>query len=318
MMRNKIIFIVGPTAVGKSAVALRLAKRLGSQIISCDSMQIYKGMDIITSKPSKEELKKIKHHLISFVSPSCDYNVSQYRKAALDKIRSLIKKGKIPILVGGTGLYVTCLVDGLFEQPPITDRIRKKLIQQVNTLGNQYLFERLKKIDPVSAARIHPNDTKRIVRALEVFEACGVTISELQRKREGLVNEYDVRIYGLLRDKEELYQRIEKRVEEMFRQGLIREVSNLIKKPLSTTARYAIGVRELKDYFLGKCSLEQAKELIKKNTRRYAKRQLTWFKKDKRIIWMKFGKKETPGKMAAKILKLVKKKSAEKSWKGHF
>jgi len=303
MQSPQIIFLVGPTAVGKSEIAVYLAKKLGAEIISCDSMQIYKGMDIISSQASLSLRRRVPHHLISTVSPVKEYNVSQFRKEALKKIKSIINKGKIPLFVGGTGLYMTILIDGIFELETKGKGLRERLYKQAEKLGSDYLYERLQKIDPEAAQKIHPNDTKRIVRALEVFESTGKPISILQKQRRGLVHEYDVLFFGLNMERKKLYKRIDARVEKMFRAGLLAEVKRLLKLRLSRTATYAIGIRELKGYFDGLYDLDEAQQLMKRNTRAYAKRQLTWFRKDKRIKWISVQDKEKPASIANRIWK---------------
>lgn len=299
--KNKIIFIVGPTAVGKSAVAVHLAKKIKAEIISCDSMQIYRGMPIITSKPGADLRKKVIHHLLSVVSPEKEYNVSRYREQALQKIKAIIKKGKVPLFVGGTGLYVSVLIDGIFKNKVINLALRKKLYAQFKEYGRDYLYAKLKSVDSPAAEKIHPNDTKRIIRALEVFEATGRPISSLQQEREGLTKDYKVKIFCLNMDRGALYKRIDRRLDKMFAAGLINEVKRLLSKRLSKTAQYAIGINELKGYFQGQYDLEEAKRLIKRNSRRYAKRQLSWFRKDKRIKWVDIKDSDTPGQIAKKV-----------------
>ncbi|MCX5713503.1 MAG: tRNA (adenosine(37)-N6)-dimethylallyltransferase MiaA [Candidatus Omnitrophica bacterium] len=301
-MAKQIIFIVGPTAVGKTAVAACLARKIKGEIISCDSMQVYKGMDILASKPSDALRKNIPHHLISVVSPQEEYNVARYRKSALFQLKDILKRGKTPIFCGGTGLYLSVLVDGIFDAKPENKKIRQRLYRQALARGSANLYKRLQKIDSRAATKIHPNDTKRIVRALEVFEATGRPISELQAERKGLADEYDVRIFCLDIERDRLYDRINKRVDKMFRLGLVKEVKKLLKLKLSRTARFAIGVREIKDYLEGRFDLEQAKELIKRNTRWYAKRQLTWFRKDERIQWLNIDIKEKPQTVAGRLI----------------
>jgi len=304
-MRSRIIFLVGPTGIGKSETAVALAKKIMGEIICCDSMQIYKGMDILTSKPPIPLRKKVPHHLIDFVPVSKEYDVSKYRRLALKKIKELIKKKKLPILVGGTGLYMSILVDGIFSFKTANKEIRKRLYKEAQSRGSIYLHNRLKRVDPEAAIKIHPNDTKRIVRALEVFEATGKPISYMQKRRKGLAQNYDVRIFCLNMELEKLYKRIDQRVEQMFARGLIGEAKNLLKSKLSRTARFAIGIRELKGYFDAEFDLERAKSLIKRNTRLYAKRQLTWFRKDKRIKWINLSGREKPNEIAERILSLA-------------
>jgi len=263
-------------------------------------------MDILTSKPAPLLRKKAAHHLVGIIPPTKEYNVSVYRKNALKKIKEVLKKGKIPLLVGGTGLYMSVLIDGIFKAKSQNKGIRSQLYKQAERMGSGYLYNRLRKVDPVAALRIHPNDIKRIVRALEVFETTGKPISELQRQREGLCNNYDIRILCFNMQREGLYKKIDARVDKMFRSGLLDEVKKLLKLKLGKTASYAIGIRELKGYFDGVYDLEEAKRLIKRNTRLYAKRQLTWFRKDKRIEWTEVGEKEKPSSIANRIFQKLK------------
>ncbi len=302
-MLRKIIFIVGPTAIGKSQAAVYLAKIINAEIISCDSMQVYKGMDIITSKPKPFLRNKIKHHLISVVPLNKDYDVSLYRKDALKKVKEIISKGKTPIFVGGTGLYISILVDGIFEEEVKDKLIRHKLYELAKLRSSVYLHNQLKRVDPEAAVKIHPNDTKRIVRALGVFRATGKPISVLQKDRHGLRDKYDVRIFCLDMARDKLYKRIDERVEVMFKEGLIKEVRGLLKKRLSKTASFAIGIREASGYLRGDYGLEEARGMIKLNTRRYAKRQLTWFRKDKKIKWIHLKENDTPTQIARRIWK---------------
>jgi len=302
-VRKKILFIVGPTAVGKSETAVYLAKKIDAEIISCDSMQIYKGMDIITSKPGLALRKKIKHHLIDIASPSKEYDVSTYRKAAIKKIKEIIRKKKVPLFVGGTGLYASILIDGIFKEPNKLKIIRIKLYEEAEEKGVDFLYRRLEQIDPKAALKIHPNDKRRIIRALEVFKSTGQPISKLQAERRGLSDDYEVRFFCLNIKREGLYQRIDQRVERMFRQGVVREVSRMLKKRLSRTAGCAIGIRELKGYFSGEYDLAEARGIIKRNSRRYAKRQLTWFRKDRRIKWIEVRGNEKPSSVADRIWK---------------
>jgi len=304
-VKEKIIFIVGPTAIGKSDIAVSLAKKINGEIISCDSMQIYKGMDVITSKPGAALWEEIPHHLISVLSADKEYNVSRYYRDAARKIKEVLKRGRMPLIVGGTGLYMSILLDGIFKLTPKVklEGIRRKLIQKAKKQGSVKLYKELLKVDPEAAAKIHPNDAKRIIRALEVFEATGEPISKLQKQRKGLRQQYSVKIFGLNMPRERLYRKIDERVEKMFDGGLLDEVRRLLKIKLSKTAAYAIGIKELKGYFEGLYGLDEAKRLIKRNTRLYAKRQMTWFRKDKRINWIKAGEYDKPAVIASKIQK---------------
>jgi len=300
---GKVVFIVGPTAIGKSAAAVSLAKKIGAEIISCDSMQVYKGMRIISSYPDKRLLQSVRHHLIAALSPSSEFNASKYRSMAFKEIKRIVANGNTPILTGGTGLYMSVLIDGIFKAKATDTKIRERLYRQAEKSGSVFLHRRLKKVDPQAAAKIHPNDTKRIIRALEVFESTGKPISLLQKDRKGLSADYDIRVFCLNTNREKLYRRIDSRVDKMFKAGLLDEVRKLLKIKLSKTSRAALGIREVKGYFDGEYGLEEAKRLLKLNTRHYAKRQLTWFRKDKRIEWIEVSAKDKPDKIRDKIWK---------------
>ncbi|MDP2940862.1 MAG: tRNA (adenosine(37)-N6)-dimethylallyltransferase MiaA [Candidatus Omnitrophota bacterium] len=302
-MKGMIVFLVGPTAVGKSEIAGRLAKKINAEIVSCDSMQVYKGMDILTSQPPAPLKRMVSHHLIGLLSPEREYNVSAYRCQAIEKIKQVLKKKKILLFVGGSGLYMSVLIDGIFEGK-VASSIRRALYQELEHYGPAYLYNRLQAVDPQAAGKIHPHDTKRVIRALEVFSATGKTISSLQKERKGLIDEgYTVKIFCLNMEREALYQRINARVERMFRRGLVREVKKLSRRKLSKTAALAIGIRELGGYFDGQYDLAEAKQQIQRNSRLYAKRQLTWFRKDKRINWINIGKLEKAQDIACRIKK---------------
>jgi len=303
VLKKKIIFLVGPTGIGKSAAAVSLARKLKAEIISCDSMQVYRGMNIITSKALCAQRRSVKHHLLDVVSPAREYNVARYRNEALAICDKLFKKGSLPLFVGGTGLYYSIIIDGLFPAVPEDKKVRAILCKQAKAKGSGWLYKKLARVDSVAAGRIHPNDTRRIIRALEVFMLTGSPISSLQKQRKGLGPEYEVKIFGLNTNRELLYKRINARVERMFTLGLIGEVKRLLKSKLSKTASCAIGIKELKGYFNGDYPLEEARRLIQQESRRYAKRQLTWFRKDKRIKWINIKDTETPQLIARRIYK---------------
>jgi len=266
-------------------------------------MQVYSSMDIVTSQPAYAQRKKVKHHLLGVINPAKEYNVSRYRKDALSICSQLFSKGKIPLFVGGSGLYYSIVLDGLFPAAPEDKLIRAKLYKQLSLKGNRYLYEKLAKIDPLSARRIHPNDSRRIIRSLEVYMKTGMPLSVLQKGRVGLGAGYEIKILALNMDRQALYNKIDQRVSKMFRAGLIKEVSRLLKHKLSRTAKCAIGIRELEGYFNGEYSLKEAKRLIQRNSRHYAKRQLTWFRRDKRIQWIVIKDKETHREVARRIWK---------------
>ncbi|HPL83102.1 MAG TPA: tRNA (adenosine(37)-N6)-dimethylallyltransferase MiaA, partial [Candidatus Omnitrophota bacterium] len=246
---------------------------------------------------------KVKHHLLGVIPLNRDYDVSAYRKEALKKVKEIASRGKVPLFVGGTGLYLSVLKDGIFEEKINDKPIRDKLYRIAVGRGSLYLYDQLKKVDPDAAEKIHPNDTKRIIRALGVFKATGRPISSLQKKRQGLRGEYDLRIICLNMERSKLYKKIDKRVDLMFKDGLIKEAQGILKKDLSRTASFAIGLREAEGYLKGDYGIEEAKARVKLKTRRYAKRQLTWFRKDKEIIWINLREEDTPVKISRRIWK---------------
>ena len=265
---------------------MRLAEKLDGEIISCDSMQVYKGMPILSQAPSGEALKKARHHLIGFVPPEREFNVSIFREEASRKIRDVLGRKKTPLVVGGSGLYVKALIDGLFPSPERDASFRARMQRYVARNGSPALHIRLTKIDPETASRIHPNDSRRVIRALEIYNSTKKTMSELKTMTRGLKDEFDIVIFGLTLPREELYKRINTRVDEMIGAGLFGEVRRLMKVSLSRTARQALGFNEISGYLKGELTLDEAVELLKKNTRNFAKRQIAWFRADKRIVWL--------------------------------
>ncbi len=304
MKKPLVIFLVGPTASGKSEAAVKLAELINAEIISADSMQVYLGMDIISAKPSQKELKIIPHHLIDIISPSQEYSAAIFRGRALKIIEQVIKRKKVPLITGGTGLYVQALTQGLFEDKGKDEALRKKLFAQAEEKGSAYLYERLKELDPQAAEKIHPNNTRRVIRALEAYEVNKTMLSQLKAKREGLDRFYQVNMFGIERDREKLYRRIEARVDSMFEQGLVKEVEELSREKLSQTAEQALGIKQIMPYLKGTCSLEEAKEMLKRDTRRFAKRQLTWFRKEKGIVWIKADDNTSSEELARRIYSL--------------
>lgn len=279
-----IYFLVGPTASGKTELSIKLAKKLNAEIISCDSMCVYKGMDILTSKPSEEERKKIRHHLIDIISPTEEFSVAKYRKLALKAVKDILKRGKAPLFVGGSGLYVRAIVDGLFPSSEKDMRFRKKQEQLAKKYGNLYVYNKLKRIDLDTAQKIHPNNLRYVIRALEIFHTEKKRPSELKKNIEPL--NYKIKMLGIQLDRKELYKNINERTEGMFKNGITKEVNKLSRMRLSITAQSALGYKEVLGYLKGRYTIEEAKELLKKNTRHFAKRQLTWFRADKRIHWI--------------------------------
>lgn len=292
-MPSTLIFIVGPTAIGKTALAVKLAKRIGGEIVSSDSMQVYKGMKILSQAPGSVEKRSAKHHLVGSLDPKKEYSVADFRIRASAIIEEVARRKKIPIVAGGSGLYMKGLIDGLFPSPKADKKFRKSMEKFVLKYGSGKLHEKLCKIDPGSARLIHPNDKRRIIRALEIYNATGKTMTELKGRTRGLSDIYDIKIYGLIRPREEIYASINSRVEKMFKLGLVREVRSLKRKRLSRTAKGVLGYKEIAGYIDGDYDLDTAKELLKRNTRRFAKRQLSWFRGDGRIRWIDLGKTST-------------------------
>ena len=278
----KIIFIVGATATGKTETAYLLARKIKGEIISCDSMLIYKEPGIITSKPPAYMLKEIKHYFVGEISVEDTYNVFDYYVLASKKIIDLYNKGISVVVCGGSGLYIKALLDGIFKGAAKDEKLRASL--ESKDLDD--LYQELKKLDPQAGKKISANDSKRIIRALEVYYLSGQPISKKQKQIKGLLPDYPVKIFGLNLDRDALYQRINQRTDLMFEAGAVKEVKKLLKRNLSLTAKKIIGINEISDFLEGKASEAQARESIKKNTRNFAKRQLTWFRKDKRIEWI--------------------------------
>ncbi len=288
MNKPKVIVICGPTASGKTALSIQLAQKINGEIISSDSMQIYKNMNIGTAKPDKQEMQGIKHYLLDFVEPNQRYSVADYKKDAENAIEDILQKGKVPIIVGGTGLYVDSLIYGI-EYPNIEfdENYRKKLEKRAEKEGLEKLYEEARKIDPQAMEKISRNDQKRILRVLEIYNATGKTKTEQEIESRKNEVKYDYRVFAINMDREKLYDRINKRVDIMIQKGLIEEVENLLKKYNEfPTAMQGLGYKEVVEYIQGKVLKEDMIENIKRESRRYAKRQITWFKKNKQTIWI--------------------------------
>ncbi len=299
----KIIFIIGPTGVGKTQVGLSLSELLPCEFVSADSMQVYRGMDIITDKLPAKLRRKYPHYLVDIISPSEDYNVAKFCKSAKDVILKILKKKKNPVIIGGTGLYINSLIYGIFEAESKDSRIQLKLENEINELGLGAMYERLKSFDPAAALKINPSDKRRIIRALEVFYTTNKQISALQKERRGLADDYEIIIFGLNRERQDLYSRIDQRVDFMINAGLLDEVRRLLKKKLSRTAYMCIGVREIEGFLKGQYDFNEAVRLIKRNSRHFAKRQMTWFKKTEGIKWVDVKPDQEPAEIAKIIYK---------------
>ena len=287
-MKNQVIVICGPTASGKTRLGIELAKKIDGEIVSCDSMQIYKDMTIGTAKPTEEERSEAVHHLVDFVLPSERYSVAEYKKDAENTIEQIIEKNKKPIIVGGTGLYLNSLVYGIDYPNIVTDlNYRQELEEKVNKEGLESLYKEATKIDSKAIEKISPNDKKRILRILEIYHSTGKTKTEIEADSRKNGPKFDYKIFVLNMDREKLYDRINRRVDLMIENGLIEEVKVLLEKYKEfPTAMQGLGYKEVVEYLENKTSKDEMIDKIKQETRRYAKRQITWFKSYKDAIWL--------------------------------
>ena len=288
MSKPKIIVICGPTASGKTALSIELAKKINGEIVSCDSMQIYEDMDIGTAKPSADEMQGIKHYLIGNVRPDERYSVAEYKKDAENAIKEILAKGKTPIVVGGTGLYVNSLIYGIeYNEIKVDEAYRAELEEIAQKEGLSKLYELAQNIDAKAMEKISVNDKKRIMRVLEIYKATGKTKTEQEIESRKNEVKYDYKVFTINMDREILYDRINRRVDLMIEQGLISEVKNILGKYKELpTAMQGLGYKEVVEYLNGDCTKEEMIEKIKMETRRYAKRQLTWFRANKETIWL--------------------------------
>ncbi len=288
MKKQKIICVVGPTASGKTGLGIALAKLLNGEVVSADSMQIYRDMHIASAAPDESETDNIPHHLVEFLPYGSTFTVADYVKVAREKIAEIAARGKMPIIVGGTGLYINSLVNNVEFIESETDlELRERITEEFDRVGGEEMLKRLREIDPEAAAKLHENDKRRIIRAFEIYESTGNTKSfndEMSIKNE---SPYEAVMIGITyRDREKLYERINLRVDIMLQNGLLDEAKSAFQKNLGGGAVQAIGHKEFFDYFKGEITLDEAIENLKRSTRRYAKRQLTWFNKDERINWI--------------------------------
>jgi tRNA dimethylallyltransferase len=298
------LHLTGPTASGKSAVGIELATRIGAEIISLDSMAVYRGMDIGTAKPSAAERTIVPHHLIDIVEPWEDFSVAQYLDRAQEAVAAIQSRGRQPLFVGGTPLYLKALLRGLFSGPAADWIFRSELAEVARQEGSAELHRRLAAIDPVAAAKLHPNDTRRLIRALEVFQRTGRPISEQQQQFDEPPSADHPPVFVLDWPRDQLHRRIDKRVDAMFAAGLVEEVRGLLAmdRPLSRTAAQAVGYREVVAHLKGESDLATTIDLVKRHTRQFAKRQLTWFRSLPECRWVPVGDSFDPGGVAERIL----------------
>lgn len=305
-MKEPLIVVLGPTAVGKTDVAIELAKRIKGEVISADSMLIYKYMDIGTAKPKLEEREGVPHYLIDIINPDQPFSVADFLLEAEKKIKEIREKGKMPMIVGGTALYLKAITEEFYFPEIESDwELREKLNQEAERLGNEYVHGQLKKIDPITANRLHPNDLRRVIRAIEIYELTGIPLSA-QPKKEKKSNHQIIKI-GLIRPREEIYTRINQRVEEMIEQGLLEEVRQLLEMGYDEylISMQGLGYKQIIPHLKGIYSLERAVELLKRDTRHFAKRQLTWFRRDEDIHWVEINKYSSQLQVVEEIIKII-------------
>ncbi len=311
---NKVIVVCGPTASGKTALAVELAKIYDGEVISADSMQIYTDMDIASAKATAEEQQGIPHHLIGFLDPSESFSVADYVKMCDECVRDILGRGKIPIICGGTGLYISSFVDNLtFDDSEQDFAYREELRSFAKEHGNGALLEQLRKVDPETAASLHENNVGRIIRALEVYKTTGHTISQAKAMSRAVPSPYEFIMLGLdFEDREVLRQRINRRVDSMIQRGLVQEAQKCFSQADRPTAAQAIGCKELYPYFRGERELADCVEELKLRTRQYAKRQLTWFRRDKRVLNIVIGKNDELSDVVNKAIALINKANLSK------
>ena len=288
MEKPMVIVIEGPTASGKTNLSIQLAKKIGGEIVCADSMQIYKEMDIGTAKVTKQEMQGIEHYVMDFVNPNERFSVADYKREAKKAISQIIEKGKIPIVVGGTGLYIDALIYEIdYPEQEVDLTYRKQLEQEAQTKGLEELYKKAEEIDAQATHKISKTDQKRILRILEMYHTTGKTKTQLEAESRKNPPEYDYKVFALIWERQTLYERIEKRVDQMIKQGLVQEVENIWKKySYFPTAMQALGYKEVVEYLENKITKEEMIEKIKGQTRKYAKRQLTWFRKNKDVVWL--------------------------------
>ena len=303
--KKKLIAVVGPTASGKTALAVKLAQHYDGEVISADSMQIYKGMTIATAKPTTDEMQGIPHHLIDFLKPSENFSVSEYVKLANKATEDILSRGKLPILCGGTGLYVRSFLENVqFSDEESDFALREELTARYKTEGGEKLIEEIRTFDPETAEKLLPSNSKRIIRAIEIYRLTGVTMSESVKRSKSVPLPYDFTAIGITyADRQKLYDRINQRVDQMIENGLLEEAREFFASDIGNTAAAAIGYKELKPYLDGKISFDEVTENLKMETRRYAKRQLTLFRRDEYIRWIQADRCNDVFKEAVKLTK---------------
>jgi tRNA dimethylallyltransferase len=321
--RRPIVALVGPTAVGKSLIGIHLAQSLATDILTADSRQVYRGMDIGTDKPSPVERQGVTHRLIDLVEPDQPFNAGLFRQEALGEIEQLHQAGKLPLLVGGTGLYLRVLLHGLWDGPSADWVLRRRLEAEASIYGEDYLYGQLTRVDPILARRLHPHDRVKIIRALEVHHLSGRPLSEVHRDHGFGQEWFTPLLIGLIRDRDALYRRIEARVEHQLEKGLVQETQRLLQRGfgLELGSMKGLGYRQIGGYLIGRYGYDEAVRILKRDTRHFAKRQLTWFRKEPGVIWMSIPEGEpaeaTASRVRAEIDRFVSRVQADRRTSGH-
>jgi tRNA dimethylallyltransferase len=306
-VNNPLIVLLGPTAVGKTGIAVPVAQVLGTDILTADSRQVYRGMDIGMDKPRPAERGGVPHRLIDVIDPAESFNVGQYRRLALVEIGRLHGEGRVAFMVGGTGLYIRAVVRGLWDGPPADWVFRRELMELARTNGPEYLHRRLEEVDPELAGRLHTHDLVKIVRGLEAYHATGRPLSELHRQHGFQERPFSTLLIGLNRDREALYRRIDERVDSQLAQGLLEETRRLLGQGCARDlgSMKGLGYRQLSAYLEGECPYEEAVRRLKRDTRHFAKRQLTWFRKEPNVRWLSLDEHGSPAEAADRVLALI-------------
>lgn len=305
--RKPLVVILGPTAVGKSRVAIEIAKRLGSDILTADSRQVYRGMDVGTDKPPLVAREGVAHHLIDLVDPDEPFNAGLFRRQANRLIDDLHHQRRIPLVVGGTGLYVRILLQGLCDAPPSDPSVRAQLCEEARERGHENLYERLTAADPVTAAKLHPRDTSKIIRALEVHHLSGVPISSFQTRHGFAERPFSALVIGLNRERSSLYRRIEERIDWQLSNGLVEETRSLLEQgyPRTSPGMTGLGYRHVAAFLAGECDRDEMVRLFKRDTRRFAKRQMTWFRQEPETAWLMIDESEPLEETVTRAMQLI-------------
>ncbi len=304
-----LVILVGPTAIGKSRIAIEVAQALGTEILTADSTQVYRGMNIGTDTPSEEDRQQVPHRLIDLVEPDEPFNAGEFRRQALEEISRLYEKGLLPLVVGGTGLYVRALLHGLWAGPPGDHTLRRKLEEEARARGGESMYQELSHVDPATARRLHPRDTVKVLRALEVYRQTGIRLSKAHEEHRGQAKPFRALVLGLTMDRALLYQHIDHRVDVELAKGLVDETQTLLAKGYSRNlvSMKSLGYRQMAGYLEGECSFDEAVRRLKRDTRHFAKRQMTWFRKEPGLMWVEVQPDESVQSVSQRVIKLIER-----------